>query len=438
VIARFRREERILAALDHPNIARLLDAGVTDAGLPFLVMELIEGFAIDDHARRERLPLRERVRLFLDVCAAVHYAHGRQVIHRDLKPSNILVDRGGAAKLLDFGIAKLLETADPLAASTLTMHGHMTPEYASPEQIRGRALTPATDVFSLGIVLCELLSGARPFASVSRQPEEVVRAVLEGRPQRPSALVRRSTADAAQAAELEAEIRRGLDAVVLQALRAEPAERYPSVAALAADLERWLEGEAVRARPEPLALRAGRLLRGRRTAVLGVAGLTLALVAAGAALPAWRARRERDLREAAQRELLESRRRAGLVLAGVDESLASLPHEAVARALVLHAAARDLTLLEDRRAPEDPALARRLAVAWERVAELQPPGAASLEARRGAAARAEALARSLVEADPRDADAQRLLARLRERRAAIEADAASAPAARRTAAEPPP
>jgi len=188
VLERFRHERQILASLDHPNIARLLDGGTTDEGLPYLVMELIEGTPIDQYCDAHKLGVNERLGLFVQVCSAVQYAHQRLVIHRDIKPGNILVTKEGVPKLLDFGIAKIL---DPAASAATTVAGPMTPEYASPEQIRGEPITTATDVYSLGVVLYQLLTGRSPYPKNTNVPHEFARAICEIEPERPSSVVLR-------------------------------------------------------------------------------------------------------------------------------------------------------------------------------------------------------------------------------------------------------
>jgi eukaryotic-like serine/threonine-protein kinase len=188
VLERFRHERQILASLDHPNIARLLDGGTTDEGVPYLVMELIAGTPIDEYCNTHQLSVTERLRLFLQVCSAVQYAHQRLVIHRDIKPGNILVTKEGIPKLLDFGIAKIL---DPNSRSETTIAGPMTPEYASPEQIRGEPITTATDVYSLGVVLYRLVAGRSPYPAKTRTPHDFARAICEWEPERPSTVISR-------------------------------------------------------------------------------------------------------------------------------------------------------------------------------------------------------------------------------------------------------
>ncbi len=188
LVERFRHERQILASLDHPNIARLHDGGTTEDGIPYLVMELIEGTPIDQYCKEQDLDITERLQLFIQVCAAVQYAHQRLVIHRDIKPSNILVTTEGVPKLLDFGIAKIVDTT---GGSETTMIRPMTPEYASPEQIRGDSITTATDVYSLGVVLYRMLTGKSPYSETMRTPHEFARLICETEPTRPSTAVLR-------------------------------------------------------------------------------------------------------------------------------------------------------------------------------------------------------------------------------------------------------
>jgi len=186
VLDRFRHERQILASLDHPNIARLLDGGTTEEGIPYLVMELIEGTPIDQYCNAQHLNVTARLRLFLEVCSAVQYAHQHLVIHRDIKPGNILVTKEGTPKLLDFGIAKIL---DPVSGNESTISGPMTPEYASPEQIRNEPITTATDVYSLGVVLYQLVAGRSPYPTKARTAHEFARAICESEPERPSTMI---------------------------------------------------------------------------------------------------------------------------------------------------------------------------------------------------------------------------------------------------------
>ncbi|HEX6133191.1 MAG TPA: serine/threonine-protein kinase [Longimicrobiales bacterium] len=301
-VRRFIEERQILASLEHPDIARLLDGGVTADGLPWFVMEYVEGTPIDRYCDERRLNVSDRLRLFCRVCDAVQYAHRNLVIHRDLKPSNILVTADGNVKLLDFGIARLLRSETD-AAHTVTMLHPLTPEYASPEQVRGDATTTATDVYSLGVLLFRLLTGRSPY----RTPDDtgafaVARAVLETDPDRPStapvrAATGREEADPVAIAALRgttpAGLRRrlagDLDAVTLKALEKDPAHRYVSVDHLAADVRRSLECRPVLARPVTWRYRSARFVRRNRVPVAAAALVATALLG-GAGIAAWQAR----------------------------------------------------------------------------------------------------------------------------------------------------
>jgi WD40 repeat protein/serine/threonine protein kinase len=269
---RFRRERQMLADLEHPHIARLLDGGATPEGWQYLVMEYVEGVTLTEYCQQHNLSVRQRLNLFLDICAAVQHAHQHLIIHRDLKPSNILVTSEGQVKLLDFGIAKALDAS--AYASDLSLPGlHlMTPEYASPEQLTGAAVTTASDVYSLGVVLFELLAGQRPFQFASRQPHEVARVLSQHAPPLMSQV--RKSEERKEAALLPSTVYRlppillrgDLDSIVARALQPEPNHRYASVAQLSEDIRRHLNGEVVEARKPTLAYRANRFIRRHKVA----------------------------------------------------------------------------------------------------------------------------------------------------------------------------
>ncbi len=308
LVRRFELERRTLAALHHPNIAALMDGGATPEGRPYLVMELVRGVAIDRYCEQNRLDIADRLRLFAKVCRAVHFAHKSLIVHRDLKPGNILIDQNGEPKLLDFGIARILEeNLDPSATALTVTLGHaLTPDYASPEQINRGPVTTSMDVYSLGVLLYELLTGRRPFPSENRTPVEWHRAVLETPPTRPSSTAlwpRTSGADPAPSPRasggdppaapstpgqlalhrrgtprsLRRWLRGDLDRIVLMALRKEPERRYSSADEFADDIEHHLSGHPVQARPDSFAYRASKFVQRNRVGVVSAVFLVLAL-----------------------------------------------------------------------------------------------------------------------------------------------------------------
>ncbi|MEM7351391.1 MAG: serine/threonine-protein kinase [Acidobacteriota bacterium] len=288
---RFRSERQILAQLDHPHIARLLDGGTTEDGRPYLVMERIEGTRIDEYCDRERLSVRQRIELFRQVCATVQHAHQNLIVHRDIKPSNILVTDEGVAKLLDFGIAKLLdpEAFPATVEATRTGLRPMTPPYASPEQASGGAITTASDVYSLGVLLYRLLTGRLPFDLSGLSPSAIERALAE-EPTRPSVAVKQpdpelspgSVADnarlrGASPQQLSRSLAGDLDNIILKALRKEPERRYGSVEQVSEDLARHLKGLPVVARPDSYAYRASKFVLRHKVAIAASSALVLLL-----------------------------------------------------------------------------------------------------------------------------------------------------------------
>lgn len=296
IIRRFRNERQTLAALDHPHIVKLLDGGTTDDGWPYLVMEFVEGDPINQYCDIQRLSIRERLELFCTVCMSVHHAHQQGVIHRDLKPSNILIGKDGVPRLLDFGIAKLLNPEySQLILATTGEWRPMTPEYASPEQVRGEAVTAASDIYSLGVLLYELMTGHRPYRAASASWAEIQRLVCETEPPRPSTVVNRveetsfhggdvvritpeqvSLVRRTSPEELRRHLQGDLDTIVMMALRKETQRRYTSAEELARDIERYLSARPVAARRSTLFYRSGKFLRRHRESV-AAAAIVLAL-----------------------------------------------------------------------------------------------------------------------------------------------------------------
>ncbi len=330
ILRRFRNERQILASLDHPNIARLLDGGTAENGLPYLVMEYIEGEPIDKYCDRHKLSIDERLELFRKVCEAVHTAHQNLVVHRDIKPGNILVTAEGEPKLLDFGIAKLLnpelqaQTINPTGVDPMRL---MTPGYASPEQIRGEAITTASDVYSLGVLLYELLTARRPYHFTDSRPQEIERVVCETEPEKPSTVVRRelertdeeplkpeqvSRLRGCRPEELQRRLAGDLDNIVLKAMRKEPRNRYDSVLELREDLRRHRQGLPVIARPSTFGYRAGKFVRRHTWGVAFIVLLAAFAVAMAvqSVLLVWERDRADQARQTAEieREVAESER----------------------------------------------------------------------------------------------------------------------------------
>src|SRR3984885_3084833 len=303
ILQRFRNERQTLAALDHPNIVKLLDGGSTEDGSPYLVMEYVEGLPIDQYCDQKQLTIDDRLRLFRVVCAAVQYAHQNLVIHRDLKPGNILITGDGLPRLLDFGIAKLLNPECFQSPLTTQTNWHpMTPGYASPEQVRGDAVTSATDVYSLGVLLYEILTGCLPYKVVADNWRKIERQICEEEPVQPSTRVstEQLTATAgtrrAEPQQLVRLLRGDLDWITMKALEKEPVRRYAIPSELSADIGRHLSHEAVLARPTSVLYRTQKYVRRHPLGVAVAAGLVLLLagVAVNQSIQLRRITRERD------------------------------------------------------------------------------------------------------------------------------------------------
>lgn len=356
-VARFRAERQILANLEHPNIARLFDGG-TSEGVPYLVMEYIEGVPITRYASEKGLSIADRLRLMRTVCGAVQYAHSKLVVHRDLKPANILVSSEGAVKLLDFGVAKMM---DPTAATTAEAQPHtaammLTPDYASPEQVRGEPASTSGDVYSLGVVLYELLTGERPYRITGSSPVEMERLICHTEPRRPSEvdLIPR---------KLKRSLSGDLDNIVLMALRKDAARRYQSAEHLSEDLRRYLDGEPVQARADTLWYRSGKFLQRNRWTVAAGAVVMASLLAATAI----------SVRQArvARNRFDQFRGFARTVLVDLHGQLSDIPGTSRARqALIAHVSDYLRRVVADN-AEDDTALASEIAMTYLRLGELQ-------------------------------------------------------------------
>ncbi|HHN78393.1 MAG TPA: serine/threonine protein kinase, partial [Phycisphaerales bacterium] len=436
MLERFQLERQVLGALNHPNIARLYDAGATADGRPFFVMEYVDGQQITDYCDENGLSIPDRIRLFTKVCAAVHYAHQNLIVHRDLKPSNILVTADGEPKLLDFGIAKLLNP-ELLGLPALTRADQriMTYEYASPEQVKGQQITTASDVYALGVILYELLTGHRPYQIERRLHAEAVRVICEEEPERPSTAVSKAathhtnkgemqTITAAEIARRrEAQISRlrknlagDLDNIILMALHKSAQRRYPTAIALADDLNRHLAGQTVTARSPTLVYRAGKFLRRHRVGV-GVAGAMLAvlLVSVLVVSVAWRRAEAAYARESVAHEqtrraenaerdarvLAETRyaqlRRMFTIEDSLYERIEALPSATAARDILSRAMLDAIGELAGTY-PDDPALRLDLARQYHRVGVLAAGGENAIGRGIEALARASELFAAIPEA----------------------------------------
>ncbi|HUQ89135.1 MAG TPA: protein kinase [Vicinamibacterales bacterium] len=345
---RFTREGRILAKLTHPHIAQLIDAGMSNWGQPYLILEYVDGVPIDRYCERENTDLAGRIRLFLDVASAVAQAHAHLIVHRDLKPSNVLVTASGDVKLLDFGIARLLDDQSPLTPATLTGGGAMTPAFAAPEQITGAPITTATDVYALGSLLYLLLTGTHATGETTQSTAELVRAIIDAQPKPMSSF---------PGLTIPADV----ETIVMTALKKDPAERYGSVPAMAADLDRFLRHEPIAARPDTLGYRTAKFLRRQRVPV------TLAVLAAAAlSFGFYEINRQRAL---AEQRFLEVRQLANRLF-DIDIPLRGIPGSAKVRQMLVDTSLEYLRRLGSE-VGDDPDLALEIGTAYMRVARVQ-------------------------------------------------------------------
>ena len=435
VLKRFVMERQILARLEHPNIAVLLDGGSTADGLPYLVMEYVDGSPITKFCDSHRLATRKRLELFQKVCSAISYAHQNLVVHRDVKPSNILITEDGTPKLLDFGIAKLLNPDWSLDTNeaTETMFRIMTPEYASPEQIRGLPITTASDVYSLGVVLYELLCGERPYKIDSRLAEEAKQIILTAEPVKPSSVVRseiRQPVAADDTADIDApstademggsryvglnrkSLRGDLDNIILKALRKEPERRYASVHEFSEDIRRHLEGLPVTATADTTIYRAGKFVKRHRTGVLASSAIALILLLA-TAVTTWQAVIARREQAKAEQRFSDVRRLANSLVFEFHDSIQNLPGSTPARELLISRALEYLDRLAGE-AGAEASLQLELAAAYDKIGDIQGGfGTSQLGQREnadGSYRKALAIREALVAADPGNIELRRNLA----------------------------
>jgi len=430
IVRRFRNERQILASLDHPGIAKLLDGGSTDDGLPYFVMDYIEGEPIDEYCDNHKLTTVERLKLFRAVCASVQYAHQNLVVHRDIKPNNILITAEGAPKLLDFGIAKVMNPELARSALEMTMTGlaPLTPAYASPEQVRGDAITTVSDVYSLGVVLYMLLTGHAPYRFKSHDRAELVQVICQQEPLRPSTAIRQSQktdgSPVTPTPEIVSRTREGepdklrrklegdLDNIVLMAIRKEPQRRYASVEQFSEDIRRHLEGLPVIARKDTFGYRSTKFVK-RHTAGVIAAMLIIASLITGLVATLWQAHIAKIERAEAELRFNDVRRLANSFLFEFHDAIENLPGSTPARELVVKRALEYLDSLAQK-SSSDPSLQRELATAYQRVADIQGNQYSAHSGDTEEALinykKALAIREKLVAARPNDTDARRELA----------------------------
>lgn len=358
IIERFKRERQILANLNHPNIAVLHDGGVSEKGEPYLAMEFVDGENLTEYAGKQHLSVKDKLRLFLKICSAVSYAHRNLVVHRDIKPSNILVTADGEPKLLDFGLAKAFEFD---STKTQTALRAFTPAYASPEQIQGHKITTASDIYSLGVVFYELLSGAKPFNFEDKSYEEILKTATKSEPQPPSANP--------QASPWGPQLKGDLDNIALTALRKEPERRYKTVEDLAEDIRCHLAGRPIGARPNTKRYLLGKFIQ-RNKIPVGAAALIIFALFTGLAFSLWQADRARKERDRAEKRFQEVRQLANSLLFEISPKIERLPGSIEAREILVQKALAYLDSL-GAESQNDIALQAELASAYEKVGDLQ-------------------------------------------------------------------
>ncbi len=371
ILKRFATERRILSTLKHPNVAQMLDGGISSESLPFFVMEFVEGKPLQEYCRENNLSLKNRLLLFRKICSAVEYAHKNLVVHRDLKPSNILVTADGTPKLLDFGIGKTLTDID--VDITATQAKIFTPEYASPEQIRGQIVTTSTDVYSLGVLFFELLTAKRPYDVKGKSFDEIIHTVCETEPPRPSETgeCRHLTSERENEDRQipKSELRGDLDTIVLKALRKNPADRYGSVQQFSEDISRYLKGLPIFARPQTLVYRFRKYAK-RHTLGIAAAGLILVSLIGGVSIATWQAIIAERERAKAEQRFNDVRKLANTILFDHYERISKLPGATEARLKLVSDALIYLDSLATE-STDDPDLQRELSSGYRKLAMIQ-------------------------------------------------------------------
>lgn len=402
---RFQIEREILATLEHPNIARLLNAGTTEDKIPYIAMEYVEGLPIDDYCNKHDLDLNQRLNLFRKVCSAVDFAHRNLVVHRDLKPSNILVTEDGTPKLLDFGISKILsEDFSQINKATVTNMGVMTPSYASPEQLKNKSVTTATDIYSLGVILYEILCGHRPFEDKEDDIKQIYNAVIENEPPLPSAIINTFSKKFKEITEAKTEIKESeksetrnvknntdsnqafitkpnkntiksnllkgdLDNIILKALKKEPERRYSSAENFAEDIKRHQKGNPVTARPDTFSYRASKFIK-RNSLAVGATGLILLAILGGIFATLWQARVAQAERAKAEKRFKDVRKLANSLLFEITPTIEKVPGTTEARELLVKRSLEYLDSLAEE-SGDDTELQKELATAYEKVGSVQ-------------------------------------------------------------------
>lgn len=381
LINKFKREQQILATLKHPGIVRLLDGGLLNNRIPYCVMEYVEGVQIDIYCRENAFSLHQKLELFLQVADAVAYAHRQLVVHRDLKPSNILVNGEGQVKLLDFGIAKILDKNSSI--QTRTQNSPLTPAYASPEQIKGETITTASDIFSLGTVLCELLTEKPPHEFYNAEDIDMPRVVCDVPPVRPSSLLRQSVdqnspdePDFRRLSFSQNLLRGDLDTIVLKALNKEPENRYSSVEKFAEDIRFYLQGLPIKAHPPSLNYRFSKFIRRNKWQTVLAASAVLAITG-GIFLAVWQSFNAREQQQIAERQrqvadqrFAQARQAANLIIFDYHDRLAELPGSVTLREKMVSDALNYLNALSKEEI-DNPELLREMAAAYRKIGDVQ-------------------------------------------------------------------